>query len=450
MTSDWSSEDGWREDGRRTAADGQLARLTALAVADFDVLGDVGRVDALIELQRAQSWLDSLQQELLGSIVDHDQTPEQWSREEVGAALRLTPVTAAVRLADAATLCNSLPQTLQSLREGRISATQARALVETARYLPAEVLPELEHRVLTKAESQTAGQLRQSLRRTAIQLAPKHAELKRRAAIDDRHVRLAGEEHGMATLAAYLPADQAKACLARLTGLAKSSTRFEDESTADQRRADALVGALLNASSQIPPSITATIAGDAQHTTRRAGSERGERIRPANRPAVEISVIVGLSTLVGRDEEPGWIRGYGPITAGHARQLSFDPTGTWRRLIVDPVHGQLLDYGRITYKPPQALHDHVVARDGSCTFPTCRIPADRSDLDHIMPFPDGPTSATNLHAAHRRHHNAKTHGGWSVDRDPATGVTTWISPQGRRYPSLPPERWSIPLEAESQ
>lgn len=103
---------------RREAALGHLSGLAVLADADFDRLGDVGRVDALIELQRAQAWLDSLQVELMAAVAGHDQTPEQWSRHEVAAALRLSDVTAAVRLADAALIAEHLPLTLSALREG--------------------------------------------------------------------------------------------------------------------------------------------------------------------------------------------------------------------------------------------------------------------------------------------------------------------------------------------
>jgi hypothetical protein len=44
-----------------------------------------------------------------------------------------------------------------------------------------------------------------------------------------------------------------------------------------------------------------------------------------------ISVIVNLETLAGVEDEPGWLDGYGPITADTARALAADDTGTWRR-----------------------------------------------------------------------------------------------------------------------
>ncbi|HET6919954.1 MAG TPA: hypothetical protein VFI46_10890, partial [Jiangellaceae bacterium] len=46
--------------------------------------------------------------------------------------------------------------------------------------------------------------------------------------------------------------------------------------------------------------------------------------------------------------------------------------GTWRRLLTDPATGALLDHGTTRYTPPQDLIDHILARDGTCRFPTVR------------------------------------------------------------------------------
>ena len=54
--------------------------------------------------------------------------------------------------------------------------------------------------------------------------------------------------------------------------------------------------------------------------------------------------MVALSTLLGFDEQPGELAGYGPIPADLARRMAADPTGTWTRLVTDEL-GQLVDYG---------------------------------------------------------------------------------------------------------
>lgn len=48
----------------------------------------------------------------------------------------------------------------------------------------------------------------------------------------------------------------------------------------------------------------------------------------------------------------------------------------------------------------------------------------------------GSTREPNLSAKSPRCHRARHHG-WTADRDPATGVTTWTSPDGSTYTRLP-------------
>ena len=48
--------------------------------------------------------------------------------------------------------------------------------------------------------------------------------------------------------------------------------------------------------------------------------------------------------------------------------------------MVCPETGQLLDYGRETYRPPASLRDHVRGRDPTCRAPGCSRPARYADL----------------------------------------------------------------------
>ncbi|HEY4994309.1 MAG TPA: HNH endonuclease signature motif containing protein, partial [Nakamurella sp.] len=71
-------------------------------------------------------------------------------------------------------------------------------------------------------------------------------------------------------------------------------------------------------------------------------------------------------------------------------------------------------------------------RNGVCTNPTCTVPTGCCDLDHVIPFPEGPTTGINLNADCRPEHRAKTHGGHETAR---TGPhdTTWKTPTGHTY-----------------
>jgi hypothetical protein len=217
----------------------------------------------------------------------------------------------------------------------------------------------------------------------------------------------------MTELWALLPAEGAAAVITAVDALA-SVTSANDPRTPDQRRADALVD--LGVAALHDPLLP-----------------KAQGMRPS------IQVTVALSTLLGTDEQPGELAGHGPIPASVARRLAADETGTWRRLVTDPVTGQLLDYGHDTYRPPKDLAEFVIARDQTCTFPGCERPARRCDLDHRTPYREGgSTSSKNLGPLCERHHIGKHQADWTPTRD-EDGATAWISPTKHIYRSCPPE-----------
>jgi hypothetical protein len=60
------------------------------------------------------------------------------------------------------------------------------------------------------------------------------------------------------------------------------------------------------------------------------------------------------------------------------------------------------------YVPSPALADFVRSRDLTCRFPGCDVPADRCDIDHTIPYPAGPTQASNLKCLCRKNHKNRT------------------------------------------
>ncbi|HLR28630.1 MAG TPA: HNH endonuclease signature motif containing protein, partial [Ruania sp.] len=85
-----------------------------------------------------------------------------------------------------------------------------------------------------------------------------------------------------------------------------------------------------------------------------------------------------------------------------------------------------------SYEIPDHLRAQVHYRDVECAFPHCHAPARSCDLDHVVPYPEGPTCACNLVPLCRRHHRAKTARRWSyVMVHP--GCYYWHSPAGGHY-----------------
>ncbi|NLS08659.1 HNH endonuclease [Nesterenkonia sp. MY13] len=87
------------------------------------------------------------------------------------------------------------------------------------------------------------------------------------------------------------------------------------------------------------------------------------------------------------------------------------------------------------YQVPKLLREHIVLRDGQCTVPGCTRPAERGDINHHAPWPIGDTTAANLRALCRTHHNIKTTG---------LPLTTTEAPQ-QSLPEL--ALWPLPQES---
>ncbi len=91
------------------------------------------------------------------------------------------------------------------------------------------------------------------------------------------------------------------------------------------------------------------------------------------------------------------------------------------------------------YRPSAELAEFVRMRDLYCRAPGCDVPADRCDLDHTIPYPVGPTHASNIKCLCRTNHLMKTFGGWHDIQLP-DGTVIWISPSGRKYITKPGSR----------
>ncbi len=184
---------------------------------------------------------------------------------------------------------------------------------------------------------------------------------------------------------------------------------------------------------------------------------------------MQLLVHVPVTTTLGLGNEPGWLEGYGWISAPQVRQLL--PVAELRQVCTTAT-GQVVDLAdRVTRPPPTpggvraalvamatrpfditdkawrveprhdpspALDRFVAVRDRFCDGPTQpRVRAEACDDDHKQPYPDGPTAAWNLAARARRTHGLK-HFGWTDIATP-TG-TLWISPAGQLVQSTATRR----------
>src|SRR5450432_1354975 len=110
-------------------------------------------------------------------------------------------------------------------------------------------------------------------------------------------------------------------------------------------------------------------------------------------------------------------------------------------MVIDDLHGYVLDYGRSKYKAPRPLAEHVQARDYTCRTPGCPRPAVWCDADHLVSWPAGETSEQNLCSECRHDHRLKHEGrrAHHLSTDPAhpPGTVLITTAAGHLYLSMP-------------
>jgi len=410
--------------------------VAELLAVDPDGLAAEHLVDYLAAVERLTSHLASRTVGPLVRLIGPADLPER-SRsqaeasahleqsavfEEVRATLHLSDTVMRSRVEVARALSGPLRETAAALASGDITHLHARTIVEATRGLDPEQTRRVEAIGLAKGRGAALAELRRALRRAAAELDAPTQRRRHDLAVAGREVRRWALDDGMAVLHLVASAIDVDTVFAALNALA-GPDRADDPRSLGARRVDALVGLCL---AEVSPGGSPSSGSEESPSGRAAGSVR----RP-----VQAQIVIDLTTLLGMDERAACLRGHGPIPAGVAREWLRDAT-TWRRLVVDPVDGHLLDYGPLVHDPPPRLDRFVRARGQRCVFPGCNRSAARSDLDHRVPFrPDGSggrTAADNLAALCRHHHRLKTHTRWRYVAH-ADGSLTWTSPSGRSF-----------------
>lgn len=350
--------------------------------------------------------------------------PADMAAAELGPAMRLSRRSAVNRVGFAADVCDRLPASVEQLAAGQITMAKLRILAEHTQGLDRAVAARVEGRALGRAARQTPAQLGRSLARAVLAADPDTARRRAECAVRERDVTFAPAADGMAWLSAYLPAADALRAYDVLARVAKQAKTPGDPRTAGARRADTLVDILLG-DTDVRHSTTVHVTMPITALAEPGGADSKVDAAAASEAAA--------GTAHGSDRAAD-LDGYGPITAEAAEDLLAH--STIRRIVTDPLTGSVLDVGTRTYTPPAALRRHVQLRDKHCRFPGCRRPAVACDLDHSVPYPEGPTSEGNLAGLCRTHHRHKTHSRWQVEHLPGA-VLRWTSPLGRRYRTYP-------------
>jgi hypothetical protein len=431
--------------------------LAELAAIDPNTLPMESRIDYLTAIERQESWIQALMHRAIVAVAGRESTEsddpiygiDEAEREDVSTALRVSPGSAQIKIDIARALTNHLPNTCSALAVGEISAAHANAIArETvsalSKGLPESVIFEIENRAIAYSEFHTPAQVGNLVRKVIATSTPAEFEETVADAREMRRVSCFNDVDGMSTIVALLPAHEAQVVMNAIESFIIRARKYCAQCESEEKRSASLGSASLgSADSSIADTVIECnhVGGDQRSKDMKRAdalaaiasqflSSTLDDVTPHRRP-LTVNVTIDLPTLMGLAENPGDLAGYGPIPASVAREIAAD--ARWKRFITDPITGNLLDFGREHYEPPQALKDFLIARDRTCRFPGCSRSATLSDLDHAKSWESGgETSTENLGALCRRHHKLKTHHGWKVESY-ADGSCLWKSPAGKEF-----------------
>ena len=416
--------------------DGAVSRTEGLlfTATPAEELDEIGRWQQL----KDQAWAGQVRA-IVAAYNRASADARDFAGDEVGLAVGATTTTGS-NLVATALAAAALPGLLEAVEAGQLTERHVHAVLReldkvelTLEQRQAVVLV-----MLARYSGQAPGELGRLVARLIVQVDRAAAAARDAQATKDRQVRFTGDVDGQSLLIARGPTAQIAAIRAALEATLPDDADPGDERSRDAREFD-LLYALLTGGETV-------------------GSWHAE-------------VIVPFSVAEGGDLELAEIPGLGPILPSTARdlldqcesmsQVAVDETGAviavcdpirrpqpepmpasqpvpasdaflLERLAAAPVLRDLTGAG---YRFPPRLRRFLEARDRTCVFPGCNRRATRTDKDHRIPWPAGPTSDDNGQCLCRHHHRAK-HAVFTVLRDP-DGSYLWITRGGWQFRRQP-------------
>lgn len=447
----------------------ELPTAEALARADdaevVAAIAECARVESVAAARRLAATAELVHRHAYGPTNSAHWSCDNWDAmaAEVAAAQNISHAMASGQMYLAASLRNRLPRVAALFAEGAISARLASVIVwHTDLIKDPETLRLVDSTLAEYATGfgmMTASKTAQAIDAVVDQYDP-GALRRTRAGARSRDVVIspADDESGTAALWGHLYATDAAVLDRRLSQMA-DTVCHDDPRTHAQRRADAL-GALAADADRL-----ACACGNRDCPVGDADDGRASNVM--------VHVLAQASTLdVDPDPHMSGERAPRPITPEMtlAEALEPDPepdVPAERKpsalifgggVISPALLAELVRGGAKVrtirhpgdappesgYRPSAELERFIRCRDLTCRFPGCDRPAEFADIDHTVPYPLGPTHASNLKCLCRKHHLLKTFWtGWHDEQRP-DGTIAWTSPSGQSYTTHPGSRLLFP------
>src|ERR1700757_4913035 len=336
---------------------------------------------------------------------------------EIALARRDSPARGGRHLGFAKALVYEMPHTLAALECGALSEWRATLIVRESACLDVEDRRALDAELCAdRAGLDGMGDMRVAAAAKAIayRLDP-HAVVERAAkAENERTVTIRPAPDTMTYLTALLPVAQGVSVYAALRR--EADTRCDGRSRG-QVMADTLVERVTGRDATVPSPVA-------------------------------VNLVLSDATLLGGDNAPADICGYGPIPAAIARAMVSGAVAdrrsraTLRKLYAHPRTGALVAMESRARLFPRGLTAFIELRDQRCRTPYCDAPI--RHRDHARPWAESaPTTAHNGLGLCERCNYTKEVAGWRVSTtidETHTHTAEFITPTGKNYRSEAPPR----------
>lgn len=423
------------------------AGLTALLTQSQGLVNSLQAVQVLAMAQLAATDDDLLEDGTLEEVREPLGHIRDDAQDLVAPALGCSSSLAGDRVHRAVRACTHLPALVRLQGSGAVGEYPARILVEATRTLTAAQCAQVLRQVEPALGVIPPSRLRSTIAEAVAAAAPEQAVRELETTSEERSLRRSHDRSGGQTWTAVLPNGDGDIVWAAIDAVARTYQRQGTADTLDQARADALLALAresIDATLVLTLAVPCTVSASVRAPSRPTGAEclsthtatiqtPTARARPLPGAAHSMMPVrvTGLAGAGPVSVTAGWLAGAGgrwatreAVVRCHAQ------TGALLGLPTRPGSSEADAPPTSTqHDPPAALAAFIRSRDGRCRFPGCSISATFCDLDHVRPWPLGPTQSDNLLCLCRRHHRVKQRPGWRARLRP-DAVVEWTNPHG--------------------
>ena len=390
-----------------------------------------------VEISRQINRLNAALLQRIEAVDRRGLVPEEYvgTQTWLWHEIRVSPTVAHRTVKLSRDLADVLPLTLTAMTDGDVSAEHAQLNAGLRRYITDGALSQVEQHLVAIARERRPDQLRKTVNYVKHAYAPDKGVQDEQDLHEQRSLSLASTFDGAGLGRWLLPPASQETVVTAIH--AASAPEADDNRSAEQRRADALVtiSEIALRSGELP-----VTGGVKPHVTVIVPAEVvAEPLRPRPLPDQLFPHLDQIETeLRQRVVETGF---RSVISPTWARRFLCDAAVS--RVVMDTA-SEILDAGRTTRTFTGAQVRAIVARDRHCIWPGCDIPAAWCEAHHIQHWVDGgATSVANGVLVCGRHHDRIHLYGHAIVKKPNGNVTVdlrkgsdpgWHGPRNRAGP----------------